>query len=61
MLEQMLKKLNYLGSFEGLIPHLNIEPALLRNTADDRKMFMAQFMAQNGSFLFGRIGTTRKR
>lgn len=61
MLEQMLKKLHHVRAFEGFLPHLNIEPALFRNTTDDRKMVMAQFMAQNGRFLFGRIGAARER
>lgn len=61
MLEQMLKKLHHVRAFEGFLPHLDIESALFRNTADDRKMLMAQFMAQNGRFPFGRIGAARKR
>lgn len=61
MLEQMLQKLHHGRTFEGFFPYLNIEPALFRNPADDRKMFTTQFMAQNRSFFFGRIGAARKR
>jgi hypothetical protein len=61
MLEQMPKKLHHVRAFEGFLPYLNIEPALFRNSTYDRKMFMAQLVAQNRSFLLGRIRAARKR
>jgi hypothetical protein len=45
MLEKVLQELHHVRAFEGFSLNLNIESALFRNPADDRKVFMTQFVA----------------
>jgi hypothetical protein len=44
MFEQMAQKFYHGRTFERFFLDLDIEPALFRNPADDREMFMAQFV-----------------